>query len=253
MGAVWRARDLRTGDWVAAKVLARHDAGAAAALRPRAVGAGPAPARARPDRLGRRGRRRRDRHGPGARRLAARPARRPRRPARALRPGAPRPAAPGPRGDPRRRGRPPRPQAGQPAPRRHRPRAARGCGSPTSASPRPRRAATGERSPGRSAPTATSRPSGSPGRRPTRARTCTPPGGSPPSCSPARRAGDGAPTGPLGPLVHALTEPDPCRRTPTAAAALAHLRALGVPGRRPGARRSRSCPTASAPAVGGRF
>jgi len=27
MGAVWRARDLRTGDWVAAKVLGRHDAG----------------------------------------------------------------------------------------------------------------------------------------------------------------------------------------------------------------------------------
>ncbi len=44
------------------------------------------------------------------------------------------------------------------------------------------------------------------------------------------RAGDGTPSGPLGPLVHALTEPDPDRRTPTAAAALAHLRALGVPG-----------------------
>jgi len=43
------------------------------------------------------------------------------------------------------------------------------------------------------------------------------------------RASDRTPTGPLSPLVHALTEPDPERRTPTAAAALAHLRALGVP------------------------
>ena len=39
-GAVWRARDLRTGAWVAAKVLGRHDRRAAAALRPRAVACG---------------------------------------------------------------------------------------------------------------------------------------------------------------------------------------------------------------------
>jgi eukaryotic-like serine/threonine-protein kinase len=43
------------------------------------------------------------------------------------------------------------------------------------------------------------------------------------------RASDEAPGGPLGPLLHALTEPEPERRTPTAAAALTHLRALGVP------------------------
>ena len=43
------------------------------------------------------------------------------------------------------------------------------------------------------------------------------------------RASDRTPTGPLGPLLHALTEPDPERRTATASAALAHLRALGVP------------------------
>jgi ABC-2 type transport system permease protein len=34
---------------------------------------------------------------------------------------------------------------------------------------------------------------------------------------------------PLQPLLHALTEPDPGRRTPSAAAALAHLRAIGGP------------------------
>ena len=43
------------------------------------------------------------------------------------------------------------------------------------------------------------------------------------------RAADQAPSGPLAPLLHALTDPDPCRRTPTAAAAAAHLRRLGVP------------------------
>lgn len=39
----------------------------------------------------------------------------------------------------------------------------------------------------------------------------------------------GAPTGRLGPLLARLTDPDPRRRPPTAAAALAALRDLGVP------------------------
>jgi eukaryotic-like serine/threonine-protein kinase len=41
--------------------------------------------------------------------------------------------------------------------------------------------------------------------------------------------GSDAPAGPLGPLLACLTDPDPERRPPTAAAALAALRDLGVP------------------------
>ena len=41
--------------------------------------------------------------------------------------------------------------------------------------------------------------------------------------------GLGVPPGALHPLLDAMTEPDPARRTPSAAAALAHLRRLGVP------------------------
>ena len=39
----------------------------------------------------------------------------------------------------------------------------------------------------------------------------------------------GAPNGPLRPLLEAMTEPDPARRTPSVGAALHHLRRLGVP------------------------
>ncbi len=56
------------------------------------------------------------------------------------------------------------------------------------------------------------------------------------------RASDRVPWGPLQPLLHALTEPDPGRRTPSAAAALAHLR-----DRRPGVGRA---PPRARPTVG---
>ena len=58
----------------------------------------------------------------------------------------------------------------------------RACGSPTSASPPPPPSSGWPPRRDRSAPTATWRPSASTRRRPTRARTCTPPGGSPSSC-----------------------------------------------------------------------
>jgi len=43
------------------------------------------------------------------------------------------------------------------------------------------------------------------------------------------RPGLGAPPGPLRALLHEMTAPDPARRTPSATAALEHLRRLGVP------------------------
>jgi serine/threonine protein kinase len=41
----------------------------------------------------------------------------------------------------------------------------------------------------------------------------------------------GGPNGPLRPLLDAMTEPDPARRTPSVGAALDHLRRLGIPDR----------------------
>ena len=41
--------------------------------------------------------------------------------------------------------------------------------------------------------------------------------------------GNGAPPGPLRPLLESMTEPDPARRTSSVGAALGHLRRLGVP------------------------
>ena len=43
------------------------------------------------------------------------------------------------------------------------------------------------------------------------------------------RPGNGAPPGPLRPLLESMTEPDPARRTASVGAALGHLRRLGVP------------------------
>jgi hypothetical protein len=68
---------------------------------------------------------------------------------------------------------------------------------------------------------------------------------------------DGA--GPLHPLLHAMTEPDSLRRTPSAEVALAQLRRLGVPaGVPPGVplvpdRLGPPPPRWRRPRVGGRF
>ena len=229
-GAVWRARDLRTGAWVAAKVLGRHDRAlllrfvheqsvriehphvltpigwaaeddvvvlATALVRGGSVADLLADQGPLPEPLVR---------------VAARPDA-----ARAGR-GA------------RRRDRAPGRQAGQPAARAHRPRPP----APAGRRLRRRRAPRPVRGPGGRvwpAPTATWRPSGCAAPRPTPARTCTPPAWSPSSSSPAAAPAprNGAPPGPLRPLLESMTEPDPARRTASVGAALGHLRRLGVP------------------------